>query len=259
MFSSDIAQSGEDRFTAGRLIDAANACYNRGIPVSTDFLDLNKQSVFHRVITSPDFLPVDYRIDGGYDMAERRMVTFLPYEEFPYVIPYNIIRIKPANPRYAEELTHRDYLGSLMGLGIVRDKLGDIIITEGSAYVFASEGITDFIISGLCQVRHTTVISTLVDKPDFQYTPRYQEIKGSVASLRLDAVISLGFGGSRSSMISHIESGQTAVNGRIITSNAYNLKPDDIISVRGLGRIRFINSVASTKKGRLIVIIHKYV
>lgn len=259
MRQTDIFHSDDDRRTAGRLLDMAGNCYNSGIPLYTDFLDLNKQSIFHKVCTMPDFPPVHYIMDGGYDMAERKAVIFLPYEDFPYSTPYDIIMIKPANIRFAQELNHRDYLGSLMGLGIVRDKLGDIIVDNGCAYVFAATGISDFIISNLCQAGHTTVVASIVDKPDFHYTPAFEEIKGTVASLRLDSVISLGFKGSRSSMISHIESGQTAVNGRIITSNAYNLKPGDIISVRGLGKIKFIDSVASTKKGRLVVIIHKYI
>ncbi len=259
MHGTEFLQSDEDRLTAGKLLDAANMCYNRDIPVNTDFLDLNKQSVFCRVNASPEWPPVCYVMDGGYDTAERKMIIFLPYEDFPYNQPYDIIRIKPANPRFAESLTHRDYLGSLMGLGITRDKLGDVVLDNGCAYVFADTGISDYIISSLCQVKHTTVTVSTVDKADFNFAPAFEEIKGTVASLRLDSVISLGFGGSRSSMISHIESGRTAVNGRIITTNAYTLKPDDIISVRGLGKIRFINSIASTKKGRLVVIIHKYI
>ena len=259
MRGNEFLQSDEDRLTAGKLIDAANMCYKRDIPVATDFLDLNKQSVFHRINSSSEWPPVYYVMDGGYDTAERKMIIFLPYEDFPYNQPYDIIRIKPANPRFAESLTHRDYLGSLMGLGITRDKLGDVVLDDGCAYVFADANISDYIISGLCQVKHTTVTASTVDKLDFNYTPAFEEIKGTVASVRLDSVISLGFGGSRNSMISHIENGQTAVNGRIITTNAYNLKPDDIISVRGLGKIRFVNSVASTKKGRLVVVIHKYV
>lgn len=131
-------------------------------------------------------------MDGGYDTAERKMIIFLPYEDFPYNQPYDIIRIKPANPRFAESLTHRDYLGSLMGLGITRDKLGDVVLDDGCAYVFADANISDYIISGLCQVKHTTVTASTVDKLDFNYTPAFEEIKGTVASLRLDSVISLG-------------------------------------------------------------------
>ena len=101
MRGNEFLQSDEDRLTAGKLIDAANMCYKRDIPVTTDFLDLNKQSVFHRINSSSEWPPVYYVMDGGYDTAERKMIIFLPYEDFPYNQPYDIIRIKPANPRFA--------------------------------------------------------------------------------------------------------------------------------------------------------------
>ena len=114
-------------------------------------------------------------------------------------------------------------------------------------------------IQNISKIRHTYVTVELLDRADFNYTPEYEEIKGTVASLRLDAVIALGFHGSRNQLITYITDGKVAVNGQIITSNAYNLKPDDIISVRGLGKIRFIRSITETKKGRLMVIINKYI
>ena len=257
----------EESLIEGKLLDAANTCYNRSIPVCTDFLDLNVQTILNRMLSSGHHKgksglkmpPVSHIATGGYDLAERKVVVFLPYDEFPYEIPYDIVKITPVNARFAEDLTHRDYLGSVMGLGIVRDKLGDIIVTDDCAYIFSIRNITPYIIENLCQVRHTTVKAEIVDVPDFHYTPKFKEIQGTVASLRLDTVIALGFGGSRNHLITYIEDGKTSVNGRIITSNAYNLKPDDIISVRGLGKIKYINSVTSTKKGRIVVIIHKYI
>ena len=75
----------------------------------------------------------------------------------------------------------------------------------------------------------------------------------------MDAVIALGFNSSRSHIISYIEEGKVAVNGRIITSNAYSIKENDVISVRGLGKIRYINTISETKKGRIFVLIHKYI
>lgn len=76
MRGNEFLQSDEDRLTAGKLIDAANMCYKRDIPVTTDFLDLNKQSVFHRINSSSEWPPVYYVMDGGYDTAERKMIIF---------------------------------------------------------------------------------------------------------------------------------------------------------------------------------------
>ncbi len=263
--SGTDASKNEEYLTAARLSDAAGRCYNRGIPVFTDFLDINRQSVFtafssgEKGIFGFKMPPVSCVMSGGYDLAERKVIIFLPYEDFPYEVPFDIIKISPVNIRFAEELTHRDYLGAVMGLGIVRDKFGDIIVARDGAYIIALKSITPYITDNLNQVKHTAVTAEVTDYNDFSYVPDFKEIRGTVASLRLDSVIALGFGGSRSRLISYIENGKVAVNGKIITSNAYSLKPEDIVSVRGLGRIKFISSGALTKKGRTVVVLHKYI
>ena len=99
----------------------------------------------------------------------------------------------------------------------------------------------------------------IIDAEDFEYVPSYEEIRGTVASVRLDSVIALGFNSSRNHIISYIEEGKVAVNGRIITSNAYSIKDNDIISVRGLGKIRYVNTLSETRKGRILILIHKFI
>ncbi len=247
----------EERLICNRFLEAANNCYNRSIPVNTDFLDLNEQTLFQSIIKSMP--PVSYKAVGGIDLAERRIIQFLPYEDFPCDTPYAIIRIRPANARFAQELTHRDYLGAILNLGIAREKTGDILITDDCAYLFCMPQIAGFIVDNLVKIKNTVVVASITAQEEFDYTPKFQEITGSVASVRLDAVISVGFSGSRSHLISYIEDGKVAVNGRIITSNGYNLKENDIISVRGLGKIRYISEIAQTHKGRKMVRILKYI
>lgn len=232
-------------------------CYRRSIPVATDFLDLNRQNIFHTAIK--DMPPVIRKEMGGYDLAERKLVLFLPYEGYPYRLPYDILRIAPIQPRFAEELGHRDYLGALLHLGIAREKLGDLIVADDGAYVFCVSSIAGYIAENLSQIKHTTVRTKIVPDLEFDCQPRFEEIQGTVASLRLDAVISLGFGRSRGRLISCIEEGRTAVNGRVITTNAYSLKPEDLISVRGLGRLQFVRAVSETRKGRINVLLRKYI
>lgn len=240
-----------------RLLEQAQMCYNRDIPVATDFLDLNSQSIYHTAVK--DMPPVVRKEMGGYDLAERKLILFLPYEDYPYQLPYDIIRITPSGPRFAEKPGHRDYLGALMNLGIVREKLGDIITDEDGAYVFCVSSVSEYIVSSLSKIRNTFVKAEIMPDMEFDYKPRFEEIQGTVASLRLDSVISLGFGQSRSHIIQYIEAGKVSVNGRIITTNAYGLKENDIVSVRGLGRIQYARAVAETKKGRLMVILRKYI
>lgn len=247
----------DDRLICNRFLEYAENCYQRDIPVITDFLDLHKQTLFHTVLHKMP--PVSWKATGGYDLAERKVLIFLPYEDYPQPESLKAIEISPLSGKFAPDLSHRDYMGSIMNLGVVRDKIGDIVIDQQKAYVFATLGIADYLMEHLLRVKHTPVHAKILEPTVLNLAPEFKEIKGTVASLRLDAVISLGFNSSRSQLITYIEDGLTAVNGQIITSNGYQLRPDDIISVRGLGKIRFIQSICETKKGRQMVIIHKYI
>lgn len=255
----------DERLICNRLLDMADNCYYRNIPVTTDFLDLNSQTLFQKIIKE---LPeVGFKITGGYDMAERKVIIFYPsYLDEDTVQKsccdsdfYSVVRITPLNRQFAENLNHRDFLGAILNLGISRSKIGDILVCKECTYFFCAKSIADYMVDNLTKIKHTYVRCELIPPMEFNYEPEFSEIKGSIASLRLDSVIALGFNSSRNHLITYIEEGKIAVNGRIITSNAYSIKPDDVISVRGLGKIKFIRELSSTKKGRLMVLIHKYI
>ena len=95
-----------------RLIELANIAYNRNIPVYTDFLNLNEQNVYYNI--SKNLMPpIGAKPMGGYNLAERKIIAFYPYEMEEYLeYPYTVISIRPLNSRFAEELTHRDFLGA---------------------------------------------------------------------------------------------------------------------------------------------------
>ena len=123
-----------------RLIELSNQAYTRDIVTFSDFLNLNELNILHT--TPKDMFPARYETYGGYDSSERQMVSFLPdalYYEYSY--PMQAIEIVPLNAKFAEELTHRDFLGSLMNLGIDRCKLGDILLQDNKAILFAREEI----------------------------------------------------------------------------------------------------------------------
>ena len=241
-----------------RFIELSNLSYQRGIPMYTDFLNLNELNILHT--TPKELLPSAYRTFGGYEFSERQMAAFLPDAFSAYTeYPIDIIRLKPVNVKFAEELTHRDYLGALMNLGIERSKLGDILIQDKEAYLFCTKKMSAFIAESLGKVRHTIVIADVIESFEFEYSPRFEEIKGTVASVRLDSLLALAFNASRSKLTALISSGRVFVNGKLITSNGYHLKEEDIISVRQMGRFRYKGIQSETKKGRYYVIIHKYI
>lgn len=241
-----------------RLIELSKVAYQRGIVTYSDFLNLNELNILHTIPKHE--LYCNYEVFGGYALSERQMVAFLPdalcYEHF---YPISVIKMEPLHKKFAEKLTHRDYLGSILNLGMDRCKLGDILVEEDGALLFIHESLEQFLLQELTRIRHTTIKTSVVEISDINYQPTIKEIKGTVSSLRLDSLLSLAFASSRSKLTAYIEAGKVYINGKLITSNGYQIKENDIISARGLGRFRFIEAGAQTKKGRCYVTIHLYI
>lgn len=246
----------EEAMLGKRLVELSNLAYHRGIVMFSDFLNLNELNILHTI--PKDMFPARYETCGGYDLSERQMAAFLP-DALCFTYPMKIIHTSPVNKRFAEELTHRDYLGALMNLGIERCKLGDILIEDKDAIIFAKEEIAAYITENLFKVRHTQINACIEDLTDIAYTPRFETLKGTVPSVRLDTVLSVAYPLSRSKLVPLIEGGKVFVNGKMITSNGYHLKPGDIISVRGTGRIMYDDVLSETKKGRYLISVKKYI
>ena len=241
-----------------RLIELSKIAYQRDIVTYSDFLNLNELNILHT--TPKQDLFSRYETYGGYEFSERQMVAFLP-DALCYNKKYPIcaLKIEPLQKKFAEPLSHRDYLGSILNLGIDRCKIGDILVEDDYAILFVHQSLKNFIFEELTRIRHTSVMITEVDADDVSYQPKVKEISGTVSSLRLDSLLSLAFSSSRSKLVAYIENGKVFVNGKLITSNGYQIKEEDIISVRGLGRFQFKELLSQTKKGRYFVKIHLYI
>lgn len=242
-----------------RIMELGRNAYERSIVTFSDFLDLNEQNIVHGLRLDHQ----GYRLEwfGGYEMSERQMIAFLPEAlSYDWSFPIRCLHIQPKSLKYAEKLTHRDYLGALLNLGVLRCKMGDIIVNDdGSAYVFCQDKIAGFFLQEVCRIRHTNVVTKEVYDIEHVITHQEETISGTVASVRLDSVIALAFKTSRSSMIPFIEGGKVFVNGKLIISNGYTLKEEDIVSVRGKGKFRFGGITNKTKKGRYGVTVYRYV
>lgn len=248
----------EELLLQKRLAELSRIAYTREIVTFSEFLNLNELNILHT--TPKDMLLSQYKTYGGYGLSERQMAAFLPdalYYNYQY--PIQIIEISPVNRKFAEELSHRDYLGAVMNLGIERCKLGDILIEDGKAILFAKEELAGYIMEHLTRIRHTTVKTSILSAFEDSYEPRYEELKGTVASVRLDTVLSLAYPLSRSKITGLIEGARVFVNGKLVTSNGYRLKEGDILSVRKMGRIGYNGILSETKKGRYMVSIRKYI
>lgn len=248
----------KDEFFLKRIRELANLSYQRDIVTFSDFLNLNEQNMVCSL--KQQFPQVIMETFGGYENAERQMVAFHPDAlAFTWEYPLDCLKIEPKALRFSEPLTHRDYLGALLNLGVDRCVIGDILVREHVAWFFCQNKMTGFFLENLCRVRHTNVLITKVNDPDEFPIPELKTVSGTCASVRLDALIALAFKASRSSMVSFIEGGQVFVNGKQITSNGYEPKEGDIISVRKKGRFIFDGVSHQTKKGRCGVRILLYV
>lgn len=251
-----------------RLIDLSRVAYQRDIITFTDFLNLNEQNILHTL--PKDSLYTGYILFGGYASAERQMAAFIPEalslrygkknllpEELGY--PFQAVEICPRNIRFAEDLTHRDFLGAILNLGIERSRTGDILLEEHRAYLFAQTEIAELVSRELSNVRHTPVKCRLTELEGVEYVPRTEAVRGTVSSVRLDSLLPLAFLSSRSRLSGLIEGAKVFVNGKLITSNGYQVKETDLISVRGMGKFRYIGTGGKTKKKRLSVEIERYI
>lgn len=247
----------QDERLRKRLLELARTAGTREYVTFSDFLDLHELHILHSIPKKE--LGASLRLFGGYDLAERQMASFLP-DAFSYDVefPMKCVCIRPLSEKYAEALTHRDFLGAVLNLGVERCKLGDIVVRQGCAWMFCTEAMAPFLCQELRRVRHTPVEAALLEEWEEFPGPQLQEIRGTVASVRLDAVIALAFSSSRSSLAGLIGAGKVLVNGAVVTSNGYQLKEGDIISVRTMGKFRYDTTGTQTKKGRYSIRLYRY-
>ncbi len=237
-----------------RYKELFNRSKNRGIYFYSDFLNTYEQTILYSEIK------YGYTLYGGYEDAERKIACFGDERDmgYPPAPPISIICIEPLSAKFSDQLTHRDFLGSLIGLGIKRETLGDIIIKDNVGYLFCLENISKYIIDNLTKVKHTSVSCTLCDNLPQDAFPDPVPKMIIVASLRLDGIISAVYNMSRSKSSALIDGEKVFINGKLTTGNSTPLKEGDTISVRGHGRFRFKEIFGDTRKGRTRIVCDVY-
>ncbi len=242
-----------------RLVELGRKSYNSGIFTFTDFLGLAEQSAFSEVKRELSGIP--YKVFGGAEGAERVIIRFGSEEELGYSMPYpiSIIKVEPQSQKYADRLTHRDFLGALLNLGIERHTLGDIVIIDNVGYIFALESIAPYIADSLIRVRRTDVsVSIITELPEGELY-RTERKTVQISSERLDAVIARVYSLSREDAQALFKKRLVFADGREIDSSSYTPKENEKISVRGHGRFIYIGRQSLSKKGKLNVAVEMYV
>lgn len=241
-----------------RFLELAQKSFHSDIFTFTDFLGLAEQSAFNEI--KKELRGISYTAFGGVEGAERVIIRFGNEEELGYSLPFpiSLVKIEPLSPKYADKLSHRDFLGSILGLGIERDTLGDIIIINNVGYLFALDSIAGYIAENLTKVKRTDVsASVLTELPEGQlYKTERKSIQAN--GERLDAVVAKVFSLSREESQLLFKRGLVFANGRAIESTSYIPKENEKISVRGHGRFIYIGPQSHTRKGKLNIAVELY-
>lgn len=198
---------------------------------------------------------------GGYDDAERVMFAMFPdyMDEDEIIFPIDAVRIS-YNSKFSSSLSHRDFLGSIIGLGIERIKVGDILVYDGEALCFSDSSISQYIVSNLERVGHTKVTAQIAALELLNIPEKKIETKNvTVSSLRADTVFGAVFGKSRSEAQEAIRAERASVNWRPLKSVSEPINDGDVLSVKGWGRGTLVQTGGTTKKGRIVITVGRYV
>ena len=255
-----FARDSDSRLLLGRILDQQQRAQQRGIPTHTAFLSPAEQA------TSADFLmaaaPRAGLLFGGYEGAERKLWAFLPdwLEEEVWRAgedcPLCALRVQL--PKGAQ-VSHRDLLGSLMGLGLTREKLGDILLLEGEAQVLLLRETLPILLSQWERVGRYPVALSPLPLSDLAPTPgETKAIRATVASPRLDAVVAAGFSIPRSRAAELIRAGRVMVDHRPCEKADKLIEPEAVLTCRGLGKCVLRSAGGSSKRGRLILELERY-
>ena len=242
-----------------RFLELAKKCEERSYFTFTDFLGLSEQTVFAEI--KQTLGRVGFTSFGGASGCERVMIRFGKENELGYSEPFPIttLKIEPKAAKFADKLSHRDFLGSVLSLGIERSTIGDIVIRDNVGYLFAKEEIAEYIATSLERIKHTDVKVTLNAVLPEGELFKTERIRIQLAGERIDAAVAKVYNLSRDDALSCFKKRLVFVGGKLCENNSYTPKENDVISVRGLGRFIYVGMSGNTKKGRSVIEIDKFV
>lgn len=245
----------EDMLLAARIRDAIELAARRQTPRFVGFLDERQRALVEPIVRKSGAV---YRFDGGHAEAQRTVLGVFPSEEEMEWHPFPLCALG-FSYRSEASLCHRDFLGSLLALGVRREAIGDILCGEGLSVAFVSEELLDFIVGQLERVGNEGV--RLIPRYDGELPEafRLQPIERTVASARLDCVLAALLGLSREEAARRIREGLVSVDHRPCDACSHTLRAGNVLSVRGAGRFRIDEAEQMTRKGRLVLRAAKYI
>jgi RNA-binding protein YlmH len=248
----------EERVALARVLDQMERTARRSIPSATQFLSPAQQAAAQPLLNAcghPRHL-----FAGGFEGAERTICVFLPDWQEPedWEPDEELAAVEAAFPKGAE-LTHRDMLGGLMGIGLTREKVGDILVLEDRAQIVALKEAAPIILSQFDQAGRYRLKLREISLIDLSPAPaQIKLVKDTVATLRLDAVLSSGFSVARGKAADLIAAGRVSVNHRECTKADKTVAEGDILTCRGLGKCILKSVGGPSRKGRIMIEMERY-
>lgn len=252
-----MTQNDDLKLLLSRANDAVSISENKYMVKAVGFLTPAEAAYLMRNAK----LPIGGRVVyfGGHKEAERTLFIVIP-EYLDDAAAKEEISALNITGRNLREMNHRDFLGSLMGLGIKREMVGDILVFEDKCIIFVRSEIADYIVSNLDKIGRNGVNVSISKVDEIEIPPRRTEsISGTVAGIRLDSVLSVALKTSRSKAAEFITGGVVSLNWEETESVSKSVSEGDIISVKGKGRFKVSRIGDLTKKGRYGIVIEKYV
>jgi len=242
----------QDRAETLNLYERYLISKDKNIPMfGKNFYTPNIWSWFEKNLSSKDF---KVETNGFFEDAERRMISFNNVYENPF--PMKLIKIQ--NTSKFSNLTHRDFLGGILSIGIERNKIGDLLVDKNICYVPVYDEIENFVVYNIDKISKVVCSAEVIE--DFELLPKvnFKEEIILVSSLRIDGIISRIINISRSSAVTMIEQGQVLINYVKIKDKSYELKGEERITIRGFGKFILGNCIGNSKSGRIKIVIKKY-
>ena len=233
---------------AAQTEEAARRADRGGYVVFTSFLNMAQISDLYAMRNK---LPCPFTLFGGHPACERKIAAFYDAPVDEGTFPIACVRISPRSRKFSQELTHRDFLGSVLGLGIKRETVGDIFICDNAAYVFCTDVMAEYIRNNLSCVNRTDVSCEIADGVPDEALPQAKEQFVNVASDRLDALLAAVYHLSRSQAAALVTQGKVFIDARLALSPSKEIPEGNVVSVRGFGRFRYLGVEKTTRKMRL--------
>ena len=250
------AGSAEERLLLGHVWDKYEQCRLKNLPTATAFLSPQEQQAAARLLQAIGARD-GFCFFGGYEGAERCCLCFLP--DWAWEMEEGCVRALRCTWHHSGELTHRDFLGSLMGMGVTRESVGDILVSQESADVLVTGGVADFLLQSWDSAGR---VHLKVEQIPLEYIhipiAKTKIIRDTVPQLRLDSVVSSGFSISRGKAAEAIEGGRVQLNWAECRKCAAEVAQGDTVSLRGLGKCTVEEVGNQTKKGRIFISIKRY-